>query len=214
VFVGVLGLSMLGVAWASRMNGGGAPNVLLPAFAALAVFFGLGIAEGIRQLGVNALQGRAAFRCYVLGVCAVQFVLLVYNPRSIVPFRSDLWADEKLSTALAAVPGPIFAPDFAGYLPPGERQAQPFMSGAAELWGLYGGGSRPQGDEWLRNLHDSINQHRFHSIVLKIDDPFLKDLVEEAGYVNRGPLIPQNDEFYSWRTPRTPQPLLYVNSGT
>jgi hypothetical protein len=85
------------------------------------------------------------------------------------------------------------------------------MTSAAELWGLYGGGSRPEGVRWRQSLEDGIRQHAFRSIILKIDDPFLKELVEDGGYVNRGPLIPQADEFYSWRTPRTPQPQLYVS---
>jgi hypothetical protein len=193
------------------MNGGGAPNVLLPAFVALAILLGLGIDEGVRQIGATVPRGRSAYQGYVLGLCVLQLGLLVYNPRTIVPIRSDRWADDELAAAIAAVPGPIFAPDFAGYLPGAERETQPLMTAAAELWGIYGGGTTAEGERWQHDLENSMRRHSFRSIVLKIDDSSLKDLVEAAGYLDRGPLIPPSDDFYNWRTPRTPQPQLYVS---
>jgi 4-amino-4-deoxy-L-arabinose transferase-like glycosyltransferase len=210
LFLGALLSSLIAVAWASRANGGGAPNVLLPGFAALAILFGLGLQEGLRQIGTVAARGHTAFNCYVLGACVVQLAVLAYNPRTIVPLRSDLRGDDELAAALAAVRAPIFAPDYAGYLPPAERRAQPLMSAAAELWGLYGGATTPEGDQWQHELTDSLRHHRFHSIVLKIEDPLVSQVVG-AGYINRGPLIPRNDDPSIWRTPTTDEPQLYVS---
>jgi hypothetical protein len=84
------------------------------------------------------------------------------------------------------------------------------MSAAGELWGIYGGGTTPVGEQWLTDLEVRLRQHRFRSVVLQIKDCCLKDEVEGAGYVDKGPLIPQNDDFYNWRTPRTPEAELYV----
>jgi hypothetical protein len=198
-------LSLLGVAWASRANGGGAPNVLLPGFAALALLFGLGLSEARRQLGTRALQ------VYVLGVGIAQLALLGYDPRAVVPYSANRRADDQVAAALAPLTGPIFAPDFAGYLPPDERQRQPLMSAVSELWGIYGGGATEQGDQWRQALRDQFRQHRFRAVVLEVHDCCLKELMEGAGYIQRGPMIPESDNFYAWRNARTPEPVLYVS---
>src|SRR5207245_10320908 len=101
-------LSLISVAWAARSNSGGAPNVLLPAHVAVALLFGLGLDAFLRLLSGGSARVRT-LRAYLLGLCIVQFALLAYNPALLVPYRSEQWAAERLSTTLASLDGPLFA---------------------------------------------------------------------------------------------------------
>ena len=50
---------MIGMSWASQSNVGGGRNVQLPAYAALAILFGLGLAEALRRLQPVVVHGLA-----------------------------------------------------------------------------------------------------------------------------------------------------------
>lgn len=216
VFYGALGVASLGLAWISRSNGGGAPNVLLPAFAVLALLFGLGLHEALRQ-SAAAQDGaappipRRPLQMYALALALLQLVILIYNPRTTLPFRSDRWADERLDAALAALPnGPILAPDFAGYPSLTARGEQPSLAAVAELQGGYGGSRSAEGARWTAAMQEALAQHRFSAIVAGEDSTD----TPTDGYILAGPLISADDDFYNWRTPRTPNPMLYLPVGT
>src|SRR5262249_59030535 len=101
-------------------------------------FFGLGLHEGLRQMGPLTNRGRA-FQSYLLGLCLVQLGLVAYNPRLTVPYRSDQWADEELAQRMAALPGPVFAPNLEGYALAAGIGEQPYPIAGGGLHGDYGG---------------------------------------------------------------------------
>jgi 4-amino-4-deoxy-L-arabinose transferase-like glycosyltransferase len=204
VFYGLFVGSLLGVSWASRANGGGAENVLLPACAGLAIMFGLGLHELLRHLTSRPLQ------MYVFGLAVAQLALLIYNPRTIVPLRTDAQADVKLGAAIGALPGPIFAPDFAGYLSPADRRQQPLSGAVYELEGGYGGQPTVEGRQWNAALDAALAEHRFRVVVLQRVECCLEERVLRSGYRGVGSPFRDDDEFYSWRTKRTPDPKMYV----
>jgi 4-amino-4-deoxy-L-arabinose transferase-like glycosyltransferase len=159
--------STLGVSWASDSNAGAAANVLLPAYAMLAILFG----------------------------------------------RSDAWADERLSATLSSLPGTVFAPDFDAFVQAaGGRPEQPYSGSAAELMGSYGGHTVAEGEAWRHAVSAQLRQRVYDYVVL---DPeswlfFLNNVVEQSGYVDAGPLFPTGDEFWLWRTGRTPKAEVFV----
>jgi hypothetical protein len=201
--------SILGVAWASRSSGGGATNVLLPAMAALAIVLGLGFNVGLRLLDGSSTSARV-FQTYLAGVCVLQLGLVIYNPRQVAPYISDRWADERLAERLAALPGPVFAPDMGGYLRGPGQAEQPLLSALDELLGRYGGQATAEGEFWEAELDRVLQQRRYRSIVLDKSDCCLKAAVKEHGYADAGPVIPAGDDFYFWRTSRTPDAELFV----
>jgi 4-amino-4-deoxy-L-arabinose transferase-like glycosyltransferase len=201
-------LSIVGVAWASRSGGGGAQNVLLPAFAVLAILLGLGLHEGLRGFAGTSGQ-TSTFRGYLVAVCLIQFALLVYDPRVTVPYRLDRVADEELAAAVSALPGPVFAPAFGGYTTSAQGQ-QPLMGAVDELTGGFGGSMTAEGIRWRADLDRALKQHYFRYVLLETRDCCLKDTVVAAGYVEKGALIRQEDNFYSWKAARTPEAQLYA----
>jgi 4-amino-4-deoxy-L-arabinose transferase-like glycosyltransferase len=211
LFFGLVSLGMLGIAWASDTNVGAAPNVLLPAYAVLAILFALGLHEALRQLARLPRQ-RRAFWAFGVGVGIFQLLLLAYNPRLLAPYRSEAWADERLASALNSLPGTLFAPDFDAYMPESGRPEQPYSGPAAELIGSYGGFMRPEGEVWLESVRQQLQQRAFDHVVLDPESNlfFFKGVVTATDYVDTGPLFPAGDEFWLWRTGRIPKAEVYV----
>jgi 4-amino-4-deoxy-L-arabinose transferase-like glycosyltransferase len=89
---------LLVAAWLSRLHTGGYANVLMPAYAAMALLAGL--AYG--QLGKPAAR-RAAGAALVL----VQLVLLAYPISAQIPTAADTAAGAQLLARLRALPGPV-----------------------------------------------------------------------------------------------------------
>jgi hypothetical protein len=201
-------VSIIGVAWASRAGGGGAPNVLLPALAVFAIGLGLGVHEALSQFAGPSLRARV-FRGYVLTICLFQFALLVYDPRVMVPYRLDRLADDELAAAVSALPGPVFAPDFIGYTTAAQGQ-QPVLGAVDELIGTFGGGMTAEGTRWQADLDTALRQRRFRYVLLKTSECCLKARVLAEGYLEHGPLIPQESNFYAWKAARTPEAQVYV----
>ena len=144
VFYGLAGGSMLGSAWITHANRGAAENVLLPAFGILAVFFGLGLHAAL-QFVSGASTKAPPLRGYVLGLGILQCLVMLYNPRLMVPYRSDLWADQRLAGSLADVATDrclrLTSSATWATRPTGIRR----FSAAGELVGIYGGGATPGG---------------------------------------------------------------------
>ena len=208
-FFGLLLFTTMGTGWAARSNGGGAENVLMPAIGTLSILFGLGLDEAIRQF--SSAGGRAnGFRTYFLLLGALQFVLLVFNPRSVLPVGADAQADARLAAALGALPGPVFAPDFTGYLAPDQQGQQPLFGAAQEIQGGYGGSMTPEGQRWNAALKQALENRQFTYVILQRVECCYEDVLRSAGYVYQGSPFSDSDPFYSWRTPRTPDPKLYV----
>jgi hypothetical protein len=95
---------------------GGYDNVLLPAYAAAAILFGIVFAAALDRIhrGQMARPGLAASILY--GVCLAQFALLAYDPRGQLPRKADRIAGERLLDLIADVPGEVLIPSH-GYLP-------------------------------------------------------------------------------------------------
>jgi len=201
--------SIIGVVWASRSGGGGSQNVLLPAFAVLAILLGVGLHETMRQFDGSSTRART-FQAYLMGLCLIQLALVVYDPRAVVPYGTDRVADQKLAAAVSALPGPVFAPDFGGYTTPAQGQQQPIQGAIDELFGGFGGRMTTEGMAWRADLNQALRQRRFRYVLLETHDCCLTDAVKASGYIDKGALIPESDDFYAWKAARTPEAQLFV----
>jgi len=112
LFVCALLTGMVGASWFSRMHSGGTANVLLPAFAALALCGGLAMHDLVSRAEQRSRQA-FALGLMVLGVA--QFGLLYYSPWSQIPTRADREAGDALVALMRTVDGEVFLP-FHGHL--------------------------------------------------------------------------------------------------
>jgi hypothetical protein len=206
LFYGGCGLSLIALSWASRTNSGGAINVLLPMHALVALLLGLGLAFAVRE--VRGASARiSAFRSYLLALCLLQFALIAYNPRLLVPYRSEQWAAERLASTLAAFPGPLYAPDLDGYLLGSGKGEQPHLGAVGELMGGYGGAVTAEGLRWRAELAAAFGERRYDHVVIGKNSCCDVHNAMAADYVSVGPLFPPDDDYWRWTAGRSPGDL-------
>jgi hypothetical protein len=80
--------------------------VLLPAFAGLALLFGL---------GAGAAREPGALRGLLRLACLIQLAALLYNPQKLIPDAEDARAGDRLVARIRRIEGPVLIPAH-GYL--------------------------------------------------------------------------------------------------
>ncbi|MEM7307818.1 MAG: glycosyltransferase family 39 protein [Planctomycetota bacterium] len=116
-FYGALFAGALGASWSSRLHPGGYDNVLIPAFAVLALGAGLAaghVARAARAEGGGSGLARTAALLVPVAVLA-QLALLRYDPSAQVPRAADREAGDRLVERLRSIEGEVFIPSH-GYL--------------------------------------------------------------------------------------------------
>ena len=214
VFYVLVGGALIGGSWASRSNNGGATNVLLPTHFLIAVLLGLGLYAALHEVGQRA-DRLHVLQTYVLSLCVLQFGVIAYNPRLLVPYRSEEWAAERLTAALANLPGELFAPDLDGYVRGTGKGEQPLLGAVVELTGGYGGLITPEGQSWNDALEAALRQKKYSHVVLHQPCCEMGAALTKAGYVAAGPLFPPGDDYWLWTNGRTPSDLqVFVPGGS
>ncbi|MBV9577865.1 MAG: glycosyltransferase family 39 protein [Chloroflexi bacterium] len=210
LFYGLVNLSLIGLAWAARSNSGGSPNVLVPAFVAVALFFGLGLDVLLRLLRTSSARVRP-LRAYVLALCILELALNAYNPRLLVPYRSEEWAADRLSAKLGSLDGPLFGLNLDGYVQGSDKGEQPLTGALLELTGSFGGSGSEAGEAWKDAFSTALAERRFSHVVLIEDCCEIEALLARNGYVDAGPLFPPNDDYWLWTSGFTPTDIrVYV----
>ncbi len=103
----------LAVSWLSRLHTGGDINVVLPAFATVAILFGLAAAElpgAIRRLPGMETADRARIEATVLTAVVIQLLLLCFNPFNWIPSDADRRMGDQLVDFIRQVPGDVVVP--------------------------------------------------------------------------------------------------------
>jgi 4-amino-4-deoxy-L-arabinose transferase-like glycosyltransferase len=101
---------MVGTSWLSRLNEGGYDNVLFPAYAAIAILFGLAIHSALESVRAAFPEKRRYVESAVYLICILQFACLVYDPLVLIPTDEDLEAGRKVVDMMKRVEGDIFVP--------------------------------------------------------------------------------------------------------
>jgi hypothetical protein len=151
----------------TRVKIGGYDNVLLPAYAVIAILFGLGLNELFRA--IRQLQGdfRGRLEALIQIACLIQLVILAYNPFAQIPSKADLDAGRKLVSLLADVKGEVFLPDH-GYLP--TLAGKKTYAQESAIWDVLRGDQQTRGKQILAGeLKDAIHRQFFDEIILDSD---------------------------------------------
>ncbi|MGA1826352.1 MAG: ArnT family glycosyltransferase [bacterium] len=113
-FFALLFIGMMGSSWLSRMHSGGYNNVLLPAYAIIAIYLGLGV-----HILLSDVQRKFNFekpKALILLLCTFQFIALIYNPKTQLPSKADKEAGDYFINLLKNIEGEVFIPCH-GFLP-------------------------------------------------------------------------------------------------
>ncbi|UCC67086.1 MAG: glycosyltransferase family 39 protein [Armatimonadota bacterium] len=159
---------LLGGAWVGRLHAGGHENVLLPAYAAIAILFGLAAGTALKLIRAAAPDRRALLEIGLYALCLLQFALLVYHPSRLVPTRDDLEAGREFIATIAAVEGEVFIPDH-GYLPAlaGKRTHAHGMA----VFDVARGDAGPIWQQLSLQIGQAVQQRRFAAIVMDTGRP-------------------------------------------
>ena len=108
-------IGMVGAAFVSRLHAGGYDNVVMPAHAMIAVFFGVGVDQALQLIETRWPEERQRMTGYVYAVCVLQFAVLLHNPLSRLPTAADEAAGWGLVATIAQQSGEVLTTHH-GYL--------------------------------------------------------------------------------------------------
>jgi hypothetical protein len=214
LFYSAVPCGMFVMAWASQATIRGARNVELPVYAALALLGGLGLSEALSWIGTGSRVARAG-SAYAMVAAIGGLLVLMYNPRFLVPYRSDGWAGDRLAARLSALPGPIFAGGYQGYVRGVAGADAPDLEAVVEMQGEQVRPSTQEGDEWSGALAGAIVGRRYTYLIVNpdVDGFIVPQLATIYGYIDVGPLFPSGDIYWSWRTGWAPKAEVYARPG-
>jgi hypothetical protein len=198
-FHAALFIAMVGAAWASRSHLGGHNNVVLPAYAALAIQAALFVARAERSTDALVSSGAVDVRGQLLGAVVpaavvAQLLFLVYAPSTHIPREGDRAAGKRLVASLSGIEGEVLVLDH-GHIPR--------LAGKATHAHRMGFNDVLRGeDEALRlelegQLRDALLSQRFAAVV--IDRPwrdFFMAALEES-YEPAGPIFADPRVFWT-----------------
>ena len=151
------------LSWGSRMNAGNYLNVLMPAFAGMAILFGLAVHE---MLVFSASQEKRGWLALVYILILVQFGLLVYNPSDHIPTAQDKKAGDWLVQSLASYEGEVFIPFHTAYSLFAGKTPYAHKVALDEIFGNFGAGVPEYARKLDADFNRAFQQQRFAAIVL------------------------------------------------
>ena len=107
--ISILG-SLFLASYLSRIHSGGHSNVLMPIYAGIAIYFGIGLA-----LSLKAIGGDGSIKTVLILATALQFVNLHYSPRQEIPSPMDRQQGKKLQQLISSFKGEVYLSDHPWY---------------------------------------------------------------------------------------------------
>jgi hypothetical protein len=170
-------VGMGGTAFVSRAHSGGYTNVLIPAYAAVAILFGLAVAHlAERRSGAGPVMVAVA--------CLSQFALLAYGPADQLPTHADVVTGRRFLAALRSVPGDVLVVDHPAYAVAAGKPAQ---AQAAAIADIVRGRPGPIRDRLETEIADAVHQRRFSAIVFDGDEGRAGFPADLGSFYRRGP---------------------------
>jgi Dolichyl-phosphate-mannose-protein mannosyltransferase len=194
----------LAVSWLGRLHAGGWPNVIMPAFALLAILFGLGLQAG-RDLGRGfPAPQRRSVELLCLLTAGIQLMVLSYDPRRFIPSAKDRDAGFALVETIRKIPGDVYVPahtylsSLAGKRPFAHEMAM------VDILGIDG---KEPGAELRKELEETVKARKFAAVIA--DTGFLlKEM--EGNYQRKSDPFTDPDVFWPVTGMRTRPKTIYV----
>ena len=147
--------------YTARLHTGGYDNVLLPAYAGIAVAFGIGC-----HVLTDPSERARRFARLVLVAAIAQFALLAYNPFDQVPSSADTRAGDRFVADLRQLLRPVYLPGHSWFL---ERLGESPTAHAGAIGDILRGHARGSDRRLAREVHRLVAGQRFGAIV--VDSP-------------------------------------------
>jgi hypothetical protein len=207
-FYAALLAGALAGSWITRVHPGGYDNVLMSAYAALAIMAGLAVGE--LALGKEQFHWWGiSSRIIVALLCLLQFSSFAYHPLKQLPSQRDRIAGESMIKVLRGISGRILMP-YHGYLPvlAGKQSSAHIMVALDVLRA----GKEYGSEELLADIRAAIAEKRYAAIIADSGDfgrlPFRADI--ERHYRRAGALFKDPELFWPVTGFRTRPEFVYL----
>lgn len=154
----------LGGAWSSRLHQGGYNNVLMPAYAALALLFGIAAARIAGPASLWPQFRTTTASAILVGLSLLQFASLSYNPGWMIPSAEERIASERLIEAMRDCEGEVFAPAH-GYTP--TLAGKQTYAHTVAIWDILRGDKGVTRARIIGELRELMASRRFDMLVLE-----------------------------------------------
>jgi hypothetical protein len=184
IFYGFFSAGMIGASWGALIHPGGANNVLLPGYAAIAILSGLTISKLFSMWEVSL-----ADKSGLLLVCTIQFAMLYFPSQSLIPTREDLLAGQGLVAEIQNQPGDVyihFHPELA--LMAGKATFADWVS-TYQLEGGFGGGDVRETNRVKSEFTHAMATQEFSMIILDKDINWIWGHPEKYYYKSNEPVF-------------------------
>jgi hypothetical protein len=175
---------MIGASWAGLIHPGGARNVLIPAYSAIAVLSGLAI-----QKLSSGLNGVLLYKSALLIVCTIQFAILYFPIQSLIPTKEDLLAGQSLIAEIQKQPGDVyihFHPELS--LIAGKPTFADWVT-TYQLEGGFGGGDIRETNRVKSEFIHVMAVQKFSMIILDKDINWVWGHPEKYYYISKDPVF-------------------------
>jgi hypothetical protein len=197
-------VGLIGASWLIRVRAGSYDNILIPAYAALALLAPLGVVAFASQARL-----RGWFSCAALAAIAIQFLLLWYPPAKELPTEADRKAGAQFLHRLAEIGGDVWIPGH-GYLASevsGKSHAQTVAIGDV----FTGGG--PQKADLVLSIQTALHDRRFSAVAMDYSDAVFLGELKQRYRKEPGDPFTDRSVFYPVTGNRTRPKTLWVLPG-
>jgi hypothetical protein len=200
---------LLFAGYSARLHSGGYDNVLLPAYASVALAVGLGVHALTRLDRVR--MPRVAARVVLLGLL-VMLAGLAYNPFRQLPSASAASAGDHLVADLARLPGPVYLPS-QSWLLERAHPGSPTTAQSAAVDDILRGHIRGSNRTLARALRTAVAERRFGSIV--VDSPAVFSYLPKSTkhYYCKVASLPRHDRVWPVTGTRTAPAQVWMPRG-
>jgi len=192
----------------SRLHRGGWDNVLIPAYAGMAISTVIGISEIFKYIKTIPENKQKSLEVYIYIACIIQFVLLIYNPIKQIPTQKDVECGKKLINVVKEIPGEVIIP-YHGYLT--------YMAGkkthahAMALFDIIFKGDDVVIKEKLRfEIIQAIKKKRFSAIIIDYENSWWFQHVVEKYYTKGKLIFEDTDSFWPVTGMKTRPEYIYI----
>jgi len=203
-FYAAVAAGLIGASWLIRVRAGSYDNILIPAYAALALLAPLGVVALASQVGL-----RGWLSCAGLAAIAIQFLLLWYPPAKELPTEADRKAGAQFLHRLAEIGGDAWIPGH-GYLASevsGKSHAQTVAIGDV----FTGGG--PQKADLVLSIQTALHDRRFSALAMDYSDSVFLGELKQRYRKEPGDPFTDHSAFYPVTGNRTRPKTLWVLPG-
>jgi hypothetical protein len=159
--------SLLVTSYISRIHSGGYDNVLMPAAAGVAIYFGIGLAAA-RQ----ASRHRPLLALAIILATGIQFLMLMYSPAQQLPSSAGREEGEKLLRRISAVNGDVYWAEHPWYSVVLGKSPQAQAMAISDV--VRAGGAQSVRESLEDEMTVAVEQERYAAFVVDFDSFVLR----------------------------------------